>query len=218
MLTAYAAGQFMTGTIVRLLGRNAALIGAYVLSGALTWAFGGANSLGAFSAIWGLVGLFASIVNPLLVLYVADLFPASQRATAVSLWQTAQQCGGVAANSVASGVLARHGWRLVFRTSAGIVFAFAPILALALRTSPGREGSTAASSAPNAAAEGRGASRSVLSVPGLGSVGAAYTLVKMCRYCLMFWLPYFFVRHVQMSPAAAALTSTVFDLAGVLGR
>ncbi len=185
MLTAYAAGQFMTGTIVRLLGRNTALIGAYVLCGALTWAFGRANSLGAFSAIWGLVGLFASIVNPLLVLYVADLFPASQRATAVSLWQTAQQCGGVAANSVASGVLARHGWRHVFRTSGGIVFAFAPILALALRTSPGREG-TAASSSP---ADGRSASRSVLSVPGLGSVGTAYTLVKMCRYCLMFWLP-----------------------------
>ena len=215
MLAAYAAGQFMTGTVVRILGRNAALIGAFALCGALTAAFGGANSLGAFSAIWGAVGLFASVVNPLLVLFVADLFPASLRATAVSLWQTAQQCGGVAANTVASGVLARHGWRSVFRCSGAIVFAFAPILALALLKRPAQDPSAAAESAPSAASGG--ASRSVLSVPGLGSVGAAYTLVKMCRYCLMFWLPYFFVRHVEMSPAAAALTSTVFDLAGVLG-
>ena len=51
---------------------------------------------------------------------------------------------------------------------------------------------------------------SVLALPGLQSVGAAYTLVKMSRYCLMFWLPYFLAKQcAHLPPAPPALTPSV---------
>ena len=45
------------------------------------------------------------------------------------------------------------------------------------------------------------AKTSVLSLPGVRSVGAAYTLVKMSRYCLMFWLPYFLKKQARVRSA-----------------
>ena len=81
------------------------------------------------------LSFFAASINPLLVLYVADLFPASMRASAVGLWQTSQQVGGVAANTVASAVLSAKGWRAVFKVSGSVVAVFAPILTAVLMMS-----------------------------------------------------------------------------------
>mmetsp|Transcript_30439 Transcript_30439/g.78957 ORF Transcript_30439/g.78957 Transcript_30439/m.78957 type:complete len:466 (+) Transcript_30439:72-1469(+) len=215
LLTAYAASQFMTGSIVSAFGRSFPLIFGYLACGALTAAFGFVSSAKHMSILWGLVGIFSSSVHPLLVLFVADLFPASIRATAVGLWQTSQQVGGVAANTVTSAVLAKKGWRSVFHVSGATVAAFAPVLAFALLSSPKQ----AARPAPKASksAPAKVGSISPLSLPGLKSVGAAYTLVKMSRYCLMFWLPYFLTKHVGMSSASAGTMAAVFDVAGVLG-
>lgn len=218
LLTAYAASQFMTGFIVKTFGRTLPLIFGYVACGTLTAAFGFMSAAKHMSILWGLVGVFSASVHPLLVLFVADLFPASIRATAVGLWQTSQQVGGVAANTVASAVLGAKGWRSVFHVSGATVAAFAPVLALALLSS-----STKAKAAPPAKAAAGGksapakASIGPLSLPGLKSVGAAYTLVKMSRYCLMFWLPYFLTKQVGMSSASAGTMAAIFDVAGVLG-
>ena len=53
---------------------------------------------------------------------------------------------------------------------------------------------------------------SALTLPGVRSVGAAYTLVKMARYCLMFWLPYFLSTYVLLSPAAAGSVAALAQL------
>jgi len=224
LLTAYAASQFMTGLIVKTFGRTLPLIFGYVACGALTAAFGFMSAAKHMSILWGLVGVFSASVHPLLVLFVADLFPASIRATAVGLWQTSQQVGGVAANTVASAVLGSKGWRSVFHVSGVTVAAFAPVLALALLSSSAKTPKAAAAAAPAKASKGarapaaaKKASVGPLSLPGLKSVGAAYTLVKMSRYCLMFWLPYFLTKQVGMSSQAAGTMAAIFDVAGVLG-
>lgn len=226
LLTAYAASQFMTGFVVKTFGRTLPLVLGYVVCGALTAAFGFLSDPRHMSVLWGLVGIFSASVHPLLVLFVADLFPASIRATAVGLWQTSQQVGGIAANTVASAVLGSKGWRSVFHVSGATVAAFAPVLALALLSSAA---STPSAKAAAASGTGRGAappkappskpkaSIGPLSLPGLRSVGAAYTLVKMSRYCLMFWLPYFLTKVVGMSSASAGTMAAIFDVAGVLG-
>jgi sugar phosphate permease len=215
LLTAYAIGQFMTGNIVSLFGRSAPLLVGYLACGTLTAAFGFVSEAKHMSILWGLVGVFSASIHPLLVLFVADLFPASIRATAVGLWQTSQQLGGVAANTVASGVLKAKGWRSVFHVSGATVAAFAPVLAFALLTGKPAAKPVATGAANSAAAKPK--STGVLNLPGLKSVGGAYTLVKMSRYCLMFWLPYFLTKHVGMDSAAAGVMAAVFDVAGVLG-
>jgi len=219
MLTCYAVGQFMVGGVVGGIGRTAALVTAFGACGLLTAAFGAANSVTTMSVLWGACGWFAAVCNPLLVLLVADMFPPSMRASAVGLWQTSQQVGGVSANAIASAVMAKQGWRAVFYSSGAIVSVFAPILALALAhlpdtPSPSLPTELASKVTTKSPSTAKG---SPLSVPGVTSVGAAYTLVKMSRYCLMFWLPYFFSKRVKMGAAAAALVSTIFDVSGVIG-
>jgi len=114
MLAMYALGQFMVGSTVGLFGRRAPIVLAFLLSGALTAAFGLCSAAGPMALAWGANGLFAACVNPLLVLFVSDLFPASARASVVSLWSTSQQFGGIGANALASYLLATRSWRDVF--------------------------------------------------------------------------------------------------------
>ena len=212
LLTAYAVGQFTLGPIVSVLGRDVMIFVGYAACGLFTAGFGFATSANQMAVLWGLCGFFAASINPLLVLYVADLFPASLRATAVGLWQTSQQVGGVAANTFASALLVASGWRSVFKYSGAIVAAFAPLLAVLLLSSkPAAAPSAARKAKPGGGAPAPKQATSPLSLPGVKSVGAAYTLVKMSRYCLMFWLPYFLTKQVGMSAASAAVMAALFD-------
>ncbi|KAL3918944.1 MAG: hypothetical protein SGPRY_005811 [Prymnesium sp.] len=217
LLSMYAVGQFAVGSLVSKCGRNVPLIAAYTMCGLATFAFGFANTVPMMSLLWGISGFFASSVHPLLVLYITDLFPASLRATAIGLWQTSQQVGGVAANTAASAVLKSSGWRSVFKVSGSVVGCFAPVLALVMYVSARSPVQHKTSDKPARSNADKAAKTSALSVPGVRSVGAAYTLIKMSRYCLMFWLPYFLSKHVGMDAASAALMATVFDVAGILG-
>lgn len=219
LLTMYAIGQFMVGAIASVFGRTVPLVSAYVVCGIATAAFGFASSARTMSLLWGVSGFFAASVHPFLVLFLTDLFPPSLRATAIGLWQTSQQIGGVAANTAASAVLASRGWRAVFKSSGVVVAAMAPVLAGCLLLG-GPKAAPKVKAAPKAAEAKSGAAGqppSALTLPGVRSVGAAYTLVKMARYCLMFWLPYFLSKQVGMDAAAAAVMAAVFDVAGVLG-
>lgn len=203
LLTAYAAGQFMVGMIVQLLGRRVPLVLAYVICGLATTGFAFTNSASIMAVLWGLSGFFASSVHPLMMLFLTDLFPPSLRGTAIGLWQTSQQVGGIAANTAASVVLAKSGWRSVFKTSGATVLFFVPaIVAMSFfakppAPSPIKPSKVAAKKAQSvnmrapSGPKQQEAQVSALSLPGLKSVSAAYTLVKMSRYCLMFWLPYF---------------------------
>ena len=275
MLAMYALGQFMVGSTVKLGGRRAPIVLAFALSGALTAAFGLCSSAAPMALAWGANGLFAACVNPLLVLFVADLFPASARASVISLWSTSQQFGGIGANALASYLLATRGWRDVFFASGALVAAFAPIYFAVFRLLPPEEKPAAPASprppspempvpgasslvwtqerrmeaaaadalrdlpsdsededeikpktparaeaypaveAPPAAAPPP--SGGVFSLAGAPSLGVAYTLVKMSRYCLMFWLPYFLSTHAGLAPSTAGVLSAVFDVAGVAG-
>jgi len=216
LLTAYAAGQFATGTVVGVVGPRFALTAAYAFCGVLCAAFSFATSTWQMGLAWAGCGLFASCVNPLLVLYVTDLVPAESRGSMVSLWATCQQVGGVVANLFASYLLSAQGWRPVFRISGIVVFSFAPLLALFVKPDGAKKG---AKGGPKGGAKGGGAEQgtSVFSVPGALPLAAGYCLVKMARYCLMFWMPYFLDKRVGLGPTGAAQAATLFDVTGVLG-
>lgn len=223
LLLAYTAGQLLLGRTVALFGRTLPLVLAFALSGASTAAFGLASSPGAMTAAWAASGFFAAPANPLMVILIGELFPASMRATAIGAWASSQQLGGVMANLIAAYVLGKSGWRAVFLVSGGLIAAFAPLLALAL---PLCSPATAAPAAPKSAARPAKASRnsdakrsaSPLSVRGSASVAASYSLVKMARYCLMFWLPFFLSKYCGLSAPAAAGVATAFDIGGALGN
>lgn len=215
MLACYAFGQFMIGQFTRHLTLKQMLCSAFLLCGLSTVGISMSESVGAITILSGAGGFFAACVNPLLVIFISDIFPVSMRATVVGLWQTSQQAGGIFANNVASLVLANYGWRHVFLLCGAVVSVFAAPLSLVL---PSQDPPTKKTTAEKTAAPPAKVSMSeVLGLPGVLSLGVSYMLVKMARYCLMFWLPTFLSHRVGMPAAKAGAMASLFDAGGVLG-
>ena len=57
----------------------------------------------------------------------------------------------------------------------------------------------------------------VMLIPGLLPCGASYFCIKLVRYTLMFWLPFFLAQEHGFGAAEAAYFSTLFDMGGVIG-
>lgn len=77
--------------VSRFLTSRQMLTLAFSVSGFATAMIGSSSSAGGMAAWSGLAGFSAACANPLLVLFVADLFPSSVRASVVGLWQTSAQ-------------------------------------------------------------------------------------------------------------------------------
>jgi len=100
------------------------------------------------------------------------------------------------------------------------VASFAPLLLVTMPSSKAAsrgESKAKAKDTPKEVAEEKVAGTAWYQVPGAPSVAISYTLVKMARYCLMFWLPYFLARKVGMDPTAAGNVSAALDLGGMAG-
>lgn len=200
-LSLYAVGQLSLGSVKA--SPRVLLATSFAMSGMFTALCGMAQSSRGLAAMWGLNGLFQASINPLLVLHVADLFPASMRASAVGAWQTSQQVGGITANLFAAATLESAGWRAIFARSGVAVAALAlPLYALL----------GASSRAPQ-----RDKAKAPTKMAGVRWAAGAYFLVKMTRYCLMFWLPFFLVKAAGLDAAGAAKLATLFDMGGALG-
>eukprot|EP00920_Eleutheroschizon_duboscqi_P007046 GHVT01016307.1.p1 GENE.GHVT01016307.1~~GHVT01016307.1.p1 ORF type:complete len:565 (+),score=96.74 GHVT01016307.1:4451-6145(+) len=57
----------------------------------------------------------------------------------------------------------------------------------------------------------------VVRIPLLANAAGAYFCVKLIRYSLLFWLPYFLSKQLNYAPEIAGYTSMAFDLGGVAG-
>ena len=106
LLGAYAIGQVMLGQATSLMTRRQMLTMGYIVAGLATAAVGLVDTSKAMAGLSALAGLASSCVNPLLVIFISELYPASMRASVVGLWCTSQQMGGIVANNFASSLLA----------------------------------------------------------------------------------------------------------------
>eukprot|EP00919_Chromeraceae_sp_WS-2016_P036859 GHVR01087572.1.p1 GENE.GHVR01087572.1~~GHVR01087572.1.p1 ORF type:complete len:385 (+),score=60.28 GHVR01087572.1:85-1239(+) len=58
---------------------------------------------------------------------------------------------------------------------------------------------------------------SVLHVPYVLNLGGAYFCVKLIRYTLLMWLPFFMIQQLVFDPSTAAFSSLFFDVGGIIG-
>lgn len=58
---------------------------------------------------------------------------------------------------------------------------------------------------------------STLAIPGVCGIAFSYFFHKLVRYSLIFWLPYYYTKELQYTPATAGYVSSVLDVGGVLG-
>jgi sugar phosphate permease len=59
--------------------------------------------------------------------------------------------------------------------------------------------------------------RALLCKPSLWTIGISYFFLELCRYALMFWLPYYMVRQLRYGVAAAGYLSSLYELVGIAG-
>ena len=101
LLTTYAIGQLSLGWIVQNCGgRKLVLVGAFLLSGVSTFAFGFLDSPTIMALMWGLAGAFAAPASPLFAIVVGESVPDSVRGTVMCIWASCENLGGVYANNV----------------------------------------------------------------------------------------------------------------------
>jgi sugar phosphate permease len=57
----------------------------------------------------------------------------------------------------------------------------------------------------------------LLCKPSLWTIGIAYFFLELCRYALMFWLPYYMVRQLHYGLQTAGYLSSLYELVGIGG-
>ena len=137
-----------------------------------------------------------------------------ERGRVMGLWATCYQLGGVAATAIATFLLAHHGWRAAFfgpalwlLAMALLVWAFMPSM-----VAPTRRDASASESARAAIGV-----RGLLRDPRILSYGACYFCLKLIRYSLLFWLPYYLHTAAGFDPITSGYLSTSFEIGGALG-
>lgn len=215
-LAAYAAGQFLWGIVSDRIGPRRVIGVGMVATALCTILFGLSSVTFTFILCWTLNGLAQSTGWSSNVKAVTLFFPPENRGSIMGFWSTCYQFGSLASPLIAVAFFARFGlgWRSAFFGPAVIVAAvgIAVLLLLPEKTVPvDREAKE------RFHAEVVRERRRVLSTPVVWALGASYFFMKLIRYVLLFWLPYFMQKELGHSVAKANILSLAFEAGGLLG-
>ena len=223
-LAAYAFGQVPSGVLADRIGARR-LVGLGLFgSAAACAAFGASSSAWALLACFACNGLAQSTGWPGTTRVVADHTSLEDRGRVMGLWSTCYQVGGLAATALAAWLLGHYGWRAVFQLPAlwlvlmgTLVWLFLPARPAAT-SAPRQQGATAPSLplAPDAAVA-RSELLRLLRDRRVQSYGACYFGLKLIRYSLLFWLPYYLHKMRGFGDVESGYLSVAFELGGVVG-
>lgn len=214
-LATYALGQVVSGVLGDRIGARRLVGLGMLLSAAMCAWFGASSTAIAFTVAFALNGCAQSTGWPGTVRAMAEWTDSGNRRKVMAVWSTCYQVGGVLASAWAAWLL-RYGWRATFFGPA-VAIAIVGVLVLAtLRPGPGEipVGATEPESHPG---EAREAVRRALASPLLWSFGVSYFAIKLVRYSLLFWLPYYLSDELGYEPRAAGYLSTAFEVGGIVG-
>lgn len=220
----YAAGQFILPALGNRLAAKQLLVIGYSISAVACVAFGLSVTPSLFVGMWALNGFAQSVTYSLHVKVLSPWFSSSCRGRAMGVWAASAQFGGMASSIVAAFLLKAFGWRAAVMLPAALTVGAAVAMAIFLREKPEGDAlplSLGEQDDPTVSYD-RGES-DALSMPSLMKIVhfkplmASQFIVKLLRYCLMMWLPFFLTREAGMPPQMAAYMSCLFDAAGILG-
>jgi sugar phosphate permease len=207
-LAAYALGQYGSGLLGDRVGARR-VVGCGMLAAGLASFVFGLSSTGALFILIALAnGLAQSTGWSGNGKAMQEWTTVESRGRVMGVWATCYQVGGIAATAFATALLARYGWRSAYLVP-GVVIALVGLLVLAvLRPGPITSATRSHSERDRSA---------VLRSPILWSYGASYFFIKLIRYALLFWLPFYLQRELHYTKGAAGYLSTSFEIGGIAG-
>jgi sugar phosphate permease len=218
-LSAYAAGQFVSGFFGDRIGARR-LVGFGMLVSALCcFLFGASSSALAFGIFFGVNGLAQATGWPGTTRAMAEWTTPKNRGTVMAFWATCYQVGGMVATPLAGLLAVAYGWRAAFFGPAALVSVVALAVLALLEPGPAvlKTKVAAGELGIDPKTLSKNAQRAVLKNPVLWCYGASYFFVKFIRYALLFWLPYYLSTRLGYATDKAAWVATSFEAGGVLG-
>ncbi len=229
-LVLYAAGQFINGVLGDRFGPRWVLGLGLIGSGAAAWCFGLSSSVVVFAAAFGLNGLFQSTGWPNTVKVMGAWFGHKSRGRVMGFWCTCYQVGGLAGTALATSLLIAIGWRMAFFIPGTLVAAMGAIILITLVERPQARGLKPVDQEPatpvgqetqKALSEADRAQQNpfmvVIRKPAIWALGISYFGLKLIRYSLLFWLPFYLFHELDYSEGAAGYLATAFEAGGILG-
>ncbi|MDB5321635.1 MAG: Glycerol-3-phosphate transporter [Phycisphaerales bacterium] len=216
-LAAYACGQFLWGSVGDRLGPRR-LVGIGMLCAAAACAlFGLSGSAWTFFLAFTLNGLFQSTGWPGTVKAMGTWFEPQRRGAIMGLWGTCYQVGGIVATAFATFFLVRWGWRSAFIGPAVAIAAVGVIVLIFLPNAPKSQETVLAEGEAAGIAQLPESSWAILRSPVIWSLGSAYFCLKLIRYSILFWLPFYLSKVLGYSTGGAGYQSMSFEIGGVIG-
>jgi sugar phosphate permease len=215
-LALYAVGQVLSGLLADRVGARRLVGAGMLLSAALCFGFGASTTAVAMGFFFALNGLAQSTGWPGTTRAMSEWTTPYNRRRVMAFWCTCYQFGGLFATAFASYLL-RFGWQWAFFAPAMVMATVAGAVLLLLKPGPTAPELRVQSDSVDSALERRLAVRAALRSPVLYSYGASYFAIKLIRYSLLFWLPYYLADELSYAPDRAGYLSLAFEVGGILG-
>jgi sugar phosphate permease len=209
-LVAYACGQVPSGLVADRWGARRLVAAGMVASAIACSLFGTSSAAWAFCLWFGVNGVAQATGWPGTTKMVAQWTTPAERGRIMGVWSTCYQVGGIAATALATFAMARAGWRAALFVPAAALLVVAILVAAGVPRRTEVDGQQVAK--PAWAALG-----AALRMPILYSYGACYFCIKLIRYSLLFWLPFYLHTASGFREVTSGYLSTSFEVGGVLG-
>jgi OPA family sugar phosphate sensor protein UhpC-like MFS transporter len=222
-LAAYAVGMSANGFLGDRIGARRLIGYGMLVSAAACVAFGASSTGIAFLLAYLVNGLAQSSGWPGNIKAMAEWTTPGNRGRVMGFWATCYQVGGAAANPLLGLLLTLGlGWRATFFAPAAWLGLVGLLVLLFLKRGPGAGASTAKAEvkAPEDPAEARLRAeerRRVLRSRVVYCYGGAYFGIKIIRYAILLWLPFYLSTALHYPNGTAANVSSSFEVGGVLG-
>ena len=236
-LIAYAAGQFIAGSAGTRAGPRVMMLTGMAISVAVNIGFGLSSSSQAFFILMTINGLAQATGWSSNIGTMASWFNRQERGTVMGLWATNFQVGGVVANAMASWLLGDHHWPTVFFAGSAVLSAVWLFVLVNQRNTPADVGlppvldadadaqAVAVAAADATAGNKTPNTRNIFIRIGWDKsvilniliVGMFYFFVKLIRYALWSWSPFFLASNYHLGADTAGYVSILFDAFGVPG-
>ncbi len=207
-LACYAAGQYGSGWIGDRTGARKLVGYGMLVAAAASFAFG-LWSVGSLFLLTAAINGFAQSTGwPGNVKAMEEWTTPKTRGRIMGVWATCYQVGGIAATAFAAWLLAHFGWRAAYFGPSVVLAVVGTLALLLIRPGP---------HASRPKRDDRVDRRAVALSATLWWYGASYFFIKLIRYSLLFWLPYYLQTVLGYAEGQAGYYSTSFEIGGVLG-